>query len=113
MKVEKDTEIAVFDGTRSHINSLKKHEMEFQIQLKNLAERVEQQKNQTGTEEATKTAFVLPFFHLLGYDIFNPSEVVPEFIADVGLKKGEKVDYAIFQEGEPILIVECKHWNES
>lgn len=87
--------------------------MEFQLQLKNLAERVQQQKDQTGTEEATKTAFVLPFFHLLGYDIFNPSEVVPEFIADVGLKKGEKVDYAIFQEGNPILIVECKHWSEN
>lgn len=86
--------------------------MELQIQLKNLGDKIEQMKNQLGTEEATKTAFVLPFINMLGYDIFNPLEVIPEFTADLGLKKGEKVDYAIFQNGEPILIIECKHWKE-
>jgi hypothetical protein len=49
----------------------------------------------------------------LGYDAFNPTEVVPEFTADIGLKKGEKVDYAIFQDGVPILIIECKKWREN
>lgn len=87
--------------------------MEIQSQLKTLSDRVNQLKDQIGTEEATKTAFVLPFINSLGYDIFNPTEVVPEFTADIGLKKGEKVDYAIFQNGEPILIVECKHWKEN
>lgn len=38
------------------------------------------------TEEATKNAMVLPFIHALGYDIFNPAEVVPEFAADIGTK---------------------------
>ncbi|MBW3545948.1 MAG: type I restriction enzyme HsdR N-terminal domain-containing protein [Bacteroidetes bacterium] len=85
--------------------------MELQAQLQKLSERVATLKDQIKTEEATKTAFVLPFINLLGYDIFNPTEVVPEFIADLGIKKGEKVDYAIFQEGNPILIIECKHWN--
>ena len=63
------------------------------------------------TEEATKHALVLPFIQALGYDIFNPTEVVPEYTADFGLKQGEKVDYAIFREesnGEPAMLIECK-----
>lgn len=87
--------------------------MDIQSQLRALADKIHSMKDQLTTEEATKTAFVLPFINLLGYDIFNPMEVVPEFTADIGLKKGEKVDYAIFQEKEPILIIECKHWKEN
>lgn len=60
------------------------------------------------TEEATKTALVMPFLQALGYDVFNPAEVVPEFTADVGIKKGEKVDYAVCRDGEPAILVECK-----
>lgn len=84
--------------------------MELHNQLKGLADKVEKLKDQIGTEESTKHAFVLPFINILGYDAFNPTEVVPEFTADLGLKKGEKVDYAIYQNGIPILIIECKHW---
>lgn len=87
--------------------------MQLQSQLKALAEKIGKLKDQIATEESTKHAFVLPFINLLGYDTFNPTEVVPEFTADIGLKKGEKVDYAIFQNGEPIIIVECKNWNEN
>ena len=86
--------------------------MELQNQLKTLAEKVIKLKEQIDTEESTKHAFVLPFINLLGYDTFNPTEVVPEFTADLGLKKGEKVDYAIFQNGVPIIIIECKNWKE-
>lgn len=86
--------------------------MELQNQLKALAEKVAKLRDQIDTEESTKHAFVLPFINLLGYDTFNPTEVVPEFTADLGLKKGEKVDYAIFQNGEPIVIIECKYWKE-
>ena len=63
------------------------------------------------TEEATKHALVLPFIQALGYDIFDPMEVVPEYTADFGLKQGEKVDYAIVREdndGEPAMLIECK-----
>jgi predicted type IV restriction endonuclease len=86
--------------------------MELNLQLKALADKINQMKDQIDTEEGTKTAFVLPFINLLGYDIFNPMEVTPEFTADLGLKKGEKVDYAIYQNGTPILIIECKCWKE-
>jgi len=87
--------------------------MEIQNQLKALADKITQLKDKIDTEESTKHAFVLPFINILGYDTFNPTEVVPEFTADIGLKKGEKVDYAIFQNGEAILIIECKNWKEN
>ncbi len=87
--------------------------MELHSQLKGLAEKVDQLKDKIDTEESTKHAFTLPFINILGYDTFNPIEVMPEFTADLGLKKGEKVDYAIFQSGNPILIIECKHWKQN
>ena len=40
--------------------------------------------------------------------MYNPLEVMPEFVADIAGRKGEKVDYAIMQDGKPIMIVECK-----
>lgn len=86
--------------------------MELNNQLKALADKIVLLKDKIETEESTKHAFVLPFINLLGYDTFNPTEVVPEFTADLGLKKGEKVDYAIIQDNEPILIIECKNWKE-
>lgn len=86
--------------------------MELQNHLKALAEKIEQLKDKIETEESTKHAFVMPFIAILGYDTYNPLEVVPEFTADIGLKKGEKVDYAIFQNEDPILIIECKNWRE-
>jgi len=87
--------------------------MEITNQLKTLAEKIDKLRNKIDTEESTKHAFVLPFINVLGYDTFNPLEVVPEFTADLGLKKGEKVDYAIIQDETPIIIIECKHWEEN
>lgn len=86
--------------------------MEFKDQIKTLGDKVAKLKDHIQTEEATKTAFILPFFAILGYDVFNPTEVVPEFTADLGIKKGEKVDYCIKKDGKPIIIVECKSWGE-
>ncbi|WP_299444092.1 type I restriction endonuclease [uncultured Aquimarina sp.] len=86
--------------------------MDVHTPIKALADKIEQLKDKIETEESTKHAFVLPFINLLGYDSFDPTEVVPEFTADLGLKKGEKVDYAIFQNEEPVLIIECKNWKE-
>lgn len=77
-----------------------------------LADRIAKMKETIKTEEATKTALILPFIQLLGYDIFNPAEVIPECDCDYGTKKGEKIDYTIFKEGTPIMIIECKHWGE-
>ena len=87
--------------------------MDFVDQVKILSKRVDTLKNQIQTEEATKTSFIMPFFQLLGYDVFNPLEFVPEYTADVGIKKGEKVDYAILNDGEPVILVEAKWCGES
>jgi hypothetical protein len=83
--------------------------MDFKDQILQLAARVEKLLPQLQTEEATKNALIMPFIQVLGYDVFNPFEVNPEFIADIGIKKGEKVDYAIMKEGEPTILIECKH----
>ena len=78
-----------------------------------LSKRAIEQRDILTTEEAAKTALVLPFIQALGYDIFNPTEVVPEFTADVGTKQGEKVDYAIIVDGEPAIVFECKQVSDS
>jgi hypothetical protein len=87
--------------------------MDFKDQIKLLGERVIKLKDQIQTEEATKNAFIMPFLQTLGYDVFNPTEVVPEFVADLGIKKGEKIDYAIFKDGSPTILIECKHWTQN
>lgn len=86
--------------------------MDFIDQLKQFSKRVESMKDSIQTEEATKTAIIMPFFSMLGYDVFNPMEFVPEFTADVGIKKGEKVDYAIIKDGAPVILIECKSISE-
>lgn len=79
--------------------------------LQALSAKIRKQKDLIQTEEATKTAFVLPFIGALGYDIFDPTEIVPEFTADVGIKNGEKVDYAIKLDGKVVILIECKACN--
>lgn len=82
--------------------------MDFIDQLRALATRIASTKDLIQTEEATKNAMVMPFIQALGYNVFDPLEVTPELVADVGMKKGEKVDYAILSAGKPILLFECK-----
>ncbi|MBZ4192553.1 type I restriction endonuclease [Niabella beijingensis] len=88
-------------------------ENDLKLKLEQLHQRVDALKDQINTEEATKNAFVMPFIQAIGYDIFNPTEVIPEYICDIGTKKGEKIDYVIKKDGAPVLIIECKHWKES
>ena len=88
--------------------------MEFFEKLASLAAKVRLQSAAIQTEEATKNAFVMPFIStVLGYDVFDPSEVTPEFVCDIGTKKGEKIDYAIMKEGEVQILIECKKIGES
>jgi predicted type IV restriction endonuclease len=82
--------------------------MSYREKLKTLAQRIPAAIEHLHTEEATKNALVMPFIAALGYDVFNPLEVIPEFIADVGIKKGEKIDYAIKRGDEIILLFEAK-----
>lgn len=86
--------------------------MELKNSLSQLASRASQLKDKLMTEEATKNALIMPFLQALGYDVFNPLEVVPEMDCDINKKKGEKIDYAIIKDGEPIIVIECKHWQQ-
>ena len=85
--------------------------MSFDEKIAALIQRLPKLTDHLQTEEATKNALVMPFIAALGYDVFNPKEVVPEFTADIGTKKGEKVDYAIMCDGETTFLVECKKAN--
>jgi hypothetical protein len=82
--------------------------MDFIDHLRLLSSRIAANKDNIQTEEATKNAMVMPLIQILGYNVFDPLEVTPELIADVGTKKGEKVDYAILKDGKPIILFECK-----
>lgn len=82
--------------------------MDFIDQLRVLASRIANTRAMIQTEEATKNAMVMPFIQALGYNVFDPMEVTPELVSDVGTKKGEKVDYAILRDGKPIMLFECK-----
>lgn len=82
--------------------------MDFIDQIKQLSQTASGLINSIQTEEATKTAIVMPFLAALGYNVFDPNEVTPEFVADMGTKKGEKIDYAILDNGSPTILIECK-----
>ncbi|WP_106828149.1 type I restriction endonuclease [Parabacteroides pacaensis] len=83
--------------------------MDFKDTLLQLADKIAKQKEAIQTEEATKASFIMPMIAALGYDIFNPFEVIPEMDCDLIKKKGEKIDYAIMKDDSPILLIECKH----
>lgn len=87
--------------------------MDFENQLNAIVETIADRKERVKTEEATKMTFVMPFLKALGYDVFNPDVVVPEYTADIGTKKGEKVDYAIFKDAKPFILIEAKNHTEN
>ena len=82
--------------------------MSIEIKLASLAETAKRVTQTLETEEATKTALILPFLMALDYNVFDPTEVVPEYQADVGVKSHERVDYALLRDGQPIILIEAK-----
>ena len=87
--------------------------MDFIERLQSLSKKIDQIASNLATEEATKNALVMPFLHsVLGYDVFDPNEVIPEFTADAVTKKGEKVDYALIKDDEVQILIECKKFGE-
>lgn len=102
------TLLFIYLNSDLHANTSNLTIIDFKDEIIQLGERVEKMRPNLSTEEATKNALIMPFINCLGYDVFNPMEVVPEFVADIGIKKGEKVDYAIMRNTQPIILVECK-----
>lgn len=85
--------------------------MAFEDEILEFAKEIPSKLEHIDTEETTKIALITPFLRLMGYDTTNPAEVRAEYTADVGSKKGEKVDFAILENGEPIIFIECKPAN--
>lgn len=82
--------------------------MNFDERIADLSNQATSQRPVLLTEEAMKTAIILKMLSALEFDVFDPTEVIPEFTADVGIKKGEKVDYAISIGGKIAVLIECK-----
>lgn len=87
--------------------------MDISKSISTLADRIELLRDNVSTEEATKHSFVMPFLQMLGYDVFDPTVIVPEYTADTGKRKHEKVDYAILKDGEPLILIEVKKHSEN
>ena len=87
--------------------------MTFKDDIQKLSVQVKERKEYITNEEMTKQSLIIPFIQILGFDVFNPIEIRPEYSADFGIKKGEKVDYALFKENEPIIFIEAKSVNEN
>jgi len=87
--------------------------MDFADQVREFVQTLIRIKPNVLTEESTKHSMVIPLLQILGYNVFDPTEVIPEFVADFGIKKGEKVDYAIIVNNEPLILIEVKHWEAS
>lgn len=86
--------------------------MDFKDAILQLSDKISKQIDGISTEEATKTAFIMPMISALGYDVFNPFEVMPEMDCDLA-KRGEKIDYAIMKDGQPVILIECKHYKQN
>ncbi|MFQ8804166.1 MAG: type I restriction endonuclease [Alistipes indistinctus] len=86
--------------------------MDFKDQIFQISKQIKKHKESVATEEATKMSFILPLITALGYDIYNPLEVVPEMSCDI-TRGSDKIDYAIIKDGEPIMLMECKHCKQN
>ena len=83
--------------------------MEFTNNVKQFSEKILQLKEHILTEESTKTSLIMPFFQqVLGYDVFNPKEFVPEYTSTFGVKKDARIDYAILKNEKPTILIEAK-----
>ena len=82
--------------------------MSLMDELNRISDGISQKIKSSINEARTRSYLVDPFIGALGYNIFDPTEVVPEYTADFGTKQGERVDYAIMREGKPIILIEAK-----
>ena len=82
--------------------------MTFESKIKEYTKTISDKLEHIDSEETTKIALITPFLRLMGYDTTDPSIVKAEYTADVGTKQGEKVDFAILENGKPVIFIECK-----
>ena len=77
--------------------------------LSNHIEHVKRVGIHCSTEETTKQALILPLLDILGFSPYDPTKVLAEFAADFpGVKATERVDYALYCNGQPVMFIEAK-----
>jgi len=77
--------------------------------LKSHIEHVKKVGEHCTTEETTKQALILPLLDILGFNPYDPTKVLAEFAADFpGVKATERVDYALYCNGQPVMFIEAK-----
>ncbi|MBD2785408.1 type I restriction enzyme HsdR N-terminal domain-containing protein [Xenorhabdus sp. DI] len=85
----------------------------FKQKLKHHVEHVKNVGEHCSTEETTKQALILPFLDILGFSPYDPQKVKAEYGADFpGVKANERVDYALFCQGVPVMFIEAKGYKE-
>ena len=83
--------------------------MQLRNSLRELSARIAEQRDEVQTEEATKRAFVLPFLAALGYNVYDPTQVTWGQGIEGESHQGKSVDYTVWADGKPIMVVECRH----
>lgn len=82
---------------------------DFINKLQNHIEHVKRVGEHCSTEETTKQALILPLLDILGFSPYDPTKVLAEFAADFpGVKSSERVDYALYCNGQPVMFIEAK-----
>ena len=85
----------------------------FQERLHAHSEHIQRMSTLCTTEETTKQALILPLLDILGFSAYDPRKVKAEYQADFkGVKSGERVDYALFCDGKPVMFIEAKAYIE-
>ncbi len=86
---------------------------DFLSRLKSHVEHIKNVGAHCSTEETTKQALILPMLDILGFSPYDPTKVRAEFNADfLGVKASERVDYALFCHGVPVVFIEAKAYAE-
>ncbi|PSQ79338.1 MAG: hypothetical protein BRD41_07485 [Bacteroidetes bacterium QS_1_63_11] len=81
--------------------------MSFSERISSLQSSAERQLHALGSRKKTENALILPFFNMLGYNPFDVREVEPEYEIGHGEQATKMVDYAIKEEGTPIVLLQC------
>lgn len=85
------------------MSNLREQIESYSKRVKDLAEHVK------GNEQATKMSLIGPFFTMLGYDLTDPRECIPEYKADFGKERSTKpIDWAFLHSGNFAFFVEAK-----
>ncbi|MEC8125296.1 MAG: type I restriction endonuclease [Pseudomonadota bacterium] len=87
---------------------------DFILRLKNHIDHVKKVGEHCLTEETTKQALILPLLDILGFNPYDPTKVLAEFAADFpGVKATERVDYALYCNGQPVMFIEAKSYSSN